>query len=279
MTVASYLSKLSGEAIIRNTEKESIRRSIVTLKSRLDKYFDDSIIDQFIFGSYTRNTILPRVMDSRSDVDYMVVFDDNGITPQAYLNRLKKFVENYYPKSVIKQSYPTIKLDLNHITFELVPALEQFWSGYKIPLKSDAVDTWVSTNPNGFNDELINKNTSHGSFIKPLVRLVKYWNAQNGYVYESYLLEKDIVTHQYHGSGFFGNPDLKSYFFEFIGDMYLSWAEPQWKKDKVNRAKGILKNVRDYEWRDESYNAENEIKKLLPNPYAAKAFSSGLLQG
>lgn len=276
MTVVSYLKELSDGAIIRDLEKVSIDRSIITLKSRLEKHFETSITEQFIFGSYTRNTILPRSMDVHSDVDYMVVFKDDGITPQSYLNRLRKFVESYYSRSEIKQSHPTIKLNLNHITFELVPALKQFWSGYQIPQKNENVDAWISTNPNAFNSELTNKNASHGYLIKPLTRLVKYWNAQNGYVYESYLLEQSIVNYQFYGSGFLGSPDLKAYFYEFMGDLSLSWGSPQWKKDKVERAKNILKNVKNHERKNEPYSAEIEMKKLLLDPIS-KGLASSLL--
>lgn len=144
-------------------------------------------------------------------------------------------------------------------------------------MKSDNVDTWISTNPNGFNSELTDKNTSHGHLIKPLVRLIKYWNAQNGYVYESYSLEQDIVNYMFHGSGFLGSPDLKSYFYEFMCDLSLSWGSPQWKKDKVNRAKDILKNVKNYEWQNEPYSAEAEMKKLLPDPFVSKGLAASIL--
>lgn len=59
----------------------------------------------------TRNTILPRYMDSHSDVDYMVVFKDSGFRPQTYLERLRRFVERNYTRSQIKQSHPTIQLE------------------------------------------------------------------------------------------------------------------------------------------------------------------------
>lgn len=53
-------------------------------------YFNPSIIEGFKFGSFTRKTILPRSVDEKSDVDYMVVFADGGeYTPQTYLDRLK----------------------------------------------------------------------------------------------------------------------------------------------------------------------------------------------
>lgn len=52
-----------------------------------------SLKQHFRFGSSTRGTILPRSMDEQSDIDYMIVFNENNATPQTYLNRLKTFVE------------------------------------------------------------------------------------------------------------------------------------------------------------------------------------------
>ena len=41
------------------------------------------------FGSLDASIDLPRSMDERSDIDYMIVFSENNATPQTYLNRLK----------------------------------------------------------------------------------------------------------------------------------------------------------------------------------------------
>ena len=269
MTVSSYLRNLSDNGIIRDQEKESIRTSIATIKRRLDNHFDDTIEDQFIFGSYTRNTILPRSMDQRSDIDYMIVFEYDNITPQSYLNRLKNFASKYYSTSEIKQSHPTIKLDLNHITFDLVPALSGslLFGDYKIPVRNHG-DDWISTNPNDLNQSLIDKNKAHGSLIKPLIRLIKYWNAQNGYIFESYELEKKIIEHSFYETGLLGNPDFKTYFFEFMNDISLLSSAPQWKKDKVTSAKSIIIEVKKLEEYYGPYLAEaeikKEIKKLIP---------------
>jgi hypothetical protein len=65
-------------------------------------------------------------MDEKSDIDYMVVFSDRDYQPQTYLDRLRRFTEYYYQKSEIKQSHPTIQLELNHIRFELVPAVKDW---------------------------------------------------------------------------------------------------------------------------------------------------------
>lgn len=262
MTVAIYLKRISDNAIIRDSEKDSIKTSIATMKSRLQTHFGSDIKEQFIFGSYTRNTILPRSMDERSDIDYMIVFENDGVKPQAYLDRLKRFVEKYYSNSEIKQSHPTIQLKLNHITFELVPA-QKSWFNYRIPSKNYGVDDWMETNPNDFNQELTNKNKEYNYAIKPLARLMKYWNANNGYIFDSFSLEKWIIEQTFVGPWFFDTPDLKSCFcqcFDYIGTQGLSNTA----SNKVNRAKLIVNEARRLEGQQQLALAENKIKELIP---------------
>ena len=123
MSVNSYLQDLGSSLVLNSNEKSSITTSIDTLKSRLTSYFGDNVLDKIIFGSYTRETILPRKVDENSDIDLMVVFENlDNYKPQSFLNRLKSFAETKYKTSEIYQSSPTVVLELNHIKFELVPA-------------------------------------------------------------------------------------------------------------------------------------------------------------
>lgn len=190
MSVLSYLQTRASNAVLSTDENSSINTSISTLQSRLNSHFGTKLSEHFRFGSSTRGTILPRSMDEHSDIDYMTVFAEAGYAPQTYLDRLKKFVDAYYSTSEVYQSSPTIVLKLNHIKFELVPALKGAWSGYQIP---NGTTAWQSTDPNDFNAKLTQKNNEESYLIKPTIRLAKFWNAQNGYVFDSYGLEKWIV--------------------------------------------------------------------------------------
>ncbi len=255
MSVNSYLSNRASDAVLSSDEKESINRSISTLQTRLNSYFGTDLSKHFRFGSSTRETILPRKMDSRSDIDYMIVFASGGYTPQTYLNRLKKFAETYYSTSEIKQSSPSIILELNHIKFDLVPALDDPWGAYKIP---NGPQEWQPTNPNDFNDSLVQKNKDNHYLIKPTIRLFKYWNAQNGYIFDSFALEKWIIN-----QGFYYISLQKEYLFaafDNLGTTNLS----QTSKDKVERAKAIVKEVRKLESDGYPNLAESEVKKLIP---------------
>ncbi len=256
MSVITYLQSRASAAVLSGDEEKSINTSIATIKSRLNSHFGTGLSEQFRFGSSTRGTILPRSMDDHSDIDYMVVFSDS-YTPQTYLDRIKRFAEIYYASSDMKQSSPSVVLQLNHIKFDLVPALKQvFFSGYRIP---DGSGAWQDTNPNDFNATLTAKNTNELFMIKPTIRLVKYWNAYNGYIYDSYGLEKLIV-----GLSFWGVSNLREYVFTVFDNLTLSYGQPQWRKDKLARAKELVANVRQFERDAMPVSAEVEIKKLIP---------------
>lgn len=267
MTVTSYLNKISNKAIVRASDKDSIDRSINYLAQKLRTDNSITISQQFCFGSHSRGTMLPRSMDYKADVDYIVVFSESNYNPQTYLDRLRRFVSRHYTTSQIGQSNPTIVLNLNHIKFELVPAVRNgFFGGLSIPAKASDYEDWITTDPTSFNLELMNKNKSHGNLIKPLARIIKYWNAQNGHPFESYDLERQIVDYNFYGSGFFGYADLKVYFFEFMSDLSLPWGAAQWKKDKITKLKDTLKAVKSYEALDKIFSAESELKKIMPDP-------------
>jgi hypothetical protein len=255
MSVISYLKKRADDAVLSSGEESSINTSINAISTRLSSYFESTISEKFRFGSSTRQTILPRSMDERSDIDYMVVFSSGDYTPQTYLDRLKRFAEKYYFSSEIKQSSPSVVLQLNHIKFDLVPALTQQWSGYKIP---NGPTAWQDTNPNEFNSTLNSKHAAEFYLLKPAIRLVKYWNACSGYVFDSYSLEKYIVTLSFPFS-----INIRDYVFTIFDNLNLNSNE-QWRKDKLARAKSIIAEVRNLERNEMPLSAEMEVKKLIP---------------
>ena len=290
MTINSYLNKLDKFICLNGDERERITKSIAAIKLRLDAHFNRKVCNRqinFKFGSYDRGTILSHKVDERSDIDYMVVFDDNQYTPKTYLDWLRKFVEKHYPNSVKKQDSPTIKLTMKHITFELIPALENIYAyhtydTYKIPTSPES-GFWIDTNPKDFKQQLINHSRQHNGKTKPLIRLMKYWNARNGYVFKSYELERMIVTNNIYGImptyNHFGlnygmqRPSLQDYFFQSIKNLPLYGGTPD-RNTKVQRAKNIVMEIECYNnnitYAHTGIHHTNLIKKeiyrLLPPP-------------
>lgn len=257
MSVLSFLTDTASSAVLSTDEQSLITTSISTLQTRLGQHFSSGVIKQhFRFGSSTRGTILPRSMDERSDIDYMIVFSENNATPQTYLNRLKAFVEKYYKSSDIRQSSPTIVLELNHIKFDLVPATTTWLGELQIP---DGSGSWMTTNPNDFNATLEAKNKENKSLIKPSIRLFKYWNTTARFPFRSsFEMEKWVCS-----LSFWFQANQKDYFFTVIDNMNTSSSYTQRANDEITRAKTIVANVRQYEKDEMPVTAKNEIKKLF----------------
>lgn len=263
MPVLSHLTTRGSGLILSELEKLRIRTSISTLQTRLRYFFNNGQINnQFVFGSFDRDTILPRNRDDNSDVDYMIVFNNpQGYQPQTLLNQLRRFVETYYSRSEIYQSSPTIVLELGHIKFELVPALQaSVWSSdeYLIPSPTSSYQNWTGTSPSQLKRELNNKNTQHNSLIKPLIRVLKYWNALNGKVFSSYELEKHIVNQSY---WFCHN--LKDCFYSVVEGLNSSGL-PTYKATKLERLKSVVAETKRLENNGYTVLAETEIKKVIP---------------
>lgn len=191
MSVNTYLQELGSSLVLDLTEKEHISTSVETIKSRLSSYFGLDVIEKKLYGSYVRETILPRKVDEDSDVDLMIVFSNpNGYRPQTFLNKLKSFAEYYYNRSEIYQSSPTIVLELNHIKFELTPAYRSYGL-YYIPKDSS---TWMHTDPDSFYSKLTECNKKNSYKIKPIVRILKHWNIQKNHrEIASFELEKKVA--------------------------------------------------------------------------------------
>ena len=260
MSVNTHLISLASDLVLSSEEKSSILTSINTLSTRLNIYFGENITNHFQFGSSVRGTILPRKADNKSDIDYMIVFStsDGKKKPQAYLDRLKRFARTRYSTSEIFQSHPTIVLSLNHIKFELVPAINNY--GIQIPSPASSWIEWISTDPYSANEEIRKKNIQENSQIKPLVRLIKYWNAKQGYPFRSFEIEQYIVN-----KSFYSYSSLKDYFYEFWSDFSCLYNTPQYIKDKVERAKKYAIQAKKYEEYIMPVHAENEIKKIVPS--------------
>ena len=256
MSVNIFLEGLASQLVIHESERDSISTSLTTIESRLRSYFAYNGLENTVrFGSFARRTILPRKADSKSDVDLMVVFDNSaGYRPQTYLDRLKKFAEYYYSRSDIKQSSPSIVLELNHVSFDLVPAYKDALA-YYIP---QSATSWQWTDPNSFNSKLDSGNKDSGYKLKPVIRLVKHWNIQKNYRdISSYELEKKLA-------------DELRYAY-FTCSSYTDYARKGLEAiryitnfTRVSTAISAIDSALQYERDGMPYTAESEIKKVFP---------------
>lgn len=196
-TINFTLQKISNSLFIKyeSIEREYINDKISNFQKAIKSYFGSNIEDILVFGSYKRDTILPRKFDENSDIDVLVVFNQaqSEFTPETYRRQLKRFADTKYSTTTVLKDHPSVVLEMSNIKFDLVPCkiFGNFWGNtYQIPSKSGL---WMDTDPKGFNEKLSSANNRYGYIVKPIIRLLKCWNAKNDYPYSSFELEQIIA--------------------------------------------------------------------------------------
>lgn len=260
MNINNKLTAFAQQELVlarNDTERGKIRASLSQLEKKLNDKLDN--IEEFIrFGSFTRNTILPRYYDPESDVDLMVVFNTNSWkkTPGTYRKNLHDVISSAYPYSISKKDFPAVKLELNHIKFDLVPAYyeESFWSNSRTYYIPGDADGWQTTEPNDINQLLADKNQSYGeNIVRNVIRLCKCWNAGAGYPFESYEMEKWILNRF-----FYVGDNLYDKFISLLNDLAGDQSRVRQALDWIHEYKGTWSRnsneEKQFEW----------LKKLLP---------------
>lgn len=260
MNINSKLTAFAQQELVlshNDTEREKIKASLAHLEKVLKDSFGNLISEFVRFGSFTRNTILPRYYDPESDVDLMVVFNTSAkkYTPGTYRQWIKDKIAHAYRNSISKKDFPSIKLELDHIMFDIVPACKEnfLFSGhaYYIP---DSGDGWLHTEPNDINESLANKNQSYGdNIVRNVIRLCKCWNAGVGYAYESYKMEKWILERF-----FYSGDNLYDKFCSVLNDLAGNRSGVRQALDYIQQYKG------DYWKQPEELKQLEWLQKLLP---------------
>ena len=267
-TINGYLIGMQTNLYVNGKERENIRKSIDAIYDRLGWYFGNEkknqhkIIKKEIFGSYSRDTMLSRKYDDDSDIDLMIVFQDaQNYNPQTCLNWLKDFAEYWYSTSIVKQSLPTVVIELQNIKFELVPAY--ITDDDKTYIAKD-VYSWKYTNTKDLNDKMSSLNTKTNYEFKRMVRLIKYWNVQKNHRrYKSYLLE-EYLTQKFETSYIYCNNQYD----------YLDWAfyhlknwvdeNDEYIKSRIETANKNINLAKECEEKYDYETAVNYIQKIIP---------------
>ena len=182
--------------------------------------------------------------------------DNDGATPQTYLDRVRRGVEAKYSTSQIRQSSPTVVLQMLHIKFEITPAI---MDGGLYKIKNNR-NEWIYTFCATDFSNLTTANKNNHYMIKPLLRLLKHWNvSKNCKAFSSYELEKIIVN--YYQSSQYQGYDLKKYLLTGMNELY-KLSTYNYQKERLDKA---IYNIQEAIKDEEKYPscAMSEIKEVI----------------
>ncbi|GAA4364024.1 hypothetical protein GCM10023185_33170 [Hymenobacter saemangeumensis] len=200
MTLLQCIAQLLADITITDRQTDAVSITYNNLKGLLLDA-DNGLHGERVFqnGSYDRDTIIKPL----DDVDIFLVLDrteyeENGVlsNPQGVLTKVKKFLNgtrDYKDKAV--QDRPCVTIKLSDKRFDVLPCFGNDLDGYWIP-DSD-LSGWVWSNPVVHSEKLTQVNQDRKQLIVPLVRILKYWNREQGKLIPSYHIEDtatDIFT-------------------------------------------------------------------------------------
>jgi hypothetical protein len=117
---------------------------------------------------------------------------------------------------------------------------------------------WQETNPYDVKQKLLDKNKQYNYIVKPIIRLLKAWNANNGHPFDSYDLELKITDLNFY------NDNYESGFLYTVGQLSTDWNDPQSKKDKLTSLKYNLEKVKTHLENNDINQAKHWLHKVMP---------------
>lgn len=169
-----------------NAQKEGARRSHNYFRDLLNQgSMARKVADSYLSGSYPRDTAI-RPLD---DVDIIFMIDPdawpkNGFgflfsehpDPEAVLKTFANAIRYRYEGSSLRIQNRSVRLRLNHLNIDVVPAIEKGKTSGHILIPDREQEDWIVTAPKRHSEIASAINQQQEGRFKPLVKLLKFWN-------------------------------------------------------------------------------------------------------
>lgn len=251
-TLLQCIDDLIDNISVSDRQEENIKSSVSNIEGYLnDEQNNLGISRTFLNGSYERDTNI-RPLD---DIDIFAVLDRdhwedaNGQlpNPQSVLSKFKNYLNGLSDyKDKVSQNRPCVTIELSDKDFDILPSFELAGGGYQIP--SPDLKSWITTYPELLTFDLDSTHKKCNYKLKPLIKVIKYWNRDKGKIIPSFHIE-EVAINIFKISSFknfeegirlwFNNAEynLQSYKLN-SNDKYDSILKKiKWEKDKLNKAK------------------------------------------
>lgn len=197
-TLLQCIDDFIGNISVTDRQEENIKASLSNIEGYLlDNENNLNITKTFTNGSYERDTIIRPL----NDIDIFAVLDfekwkdEYGTfpSPQSVLTKIKTYLNglNDYKDKVI-QSRPCVTIELSDKDFDILPSFELEGGGYRIP--NFDLKSWTFTYPEQLTKDLNDTHKNRNYKLKSLIKVIKYWNKENGKTIPSYHIEEIAIN-------------------------------------------------------------------------------------
>lgn len=181
------------ELLTRLALTDNQRQVASTRQNRLRDFLRqrfELVDDPWLTGSYSRQTIVRQdrdidVMASFSVSRYWSSYEHNSV---GFVQLVRDALNREYGSSDVSRSGAAVVMRMEVFNVDVVPVFARQGDGF---LLSNGVSRWKATNP-PFHFKLMEDHNTRDPRLKPLVKLMKFWNICNDALLESFHLEMMI---------------------------------------------------------------------------------------
>lgn len=138
------------------------------------------IQNSYLSGSYARDTAIRPIddVDIIFLIDYAEAARLTGVqkpAPNLILDMFAREIRNHYPVSSVIGQRRSVKLEMNHLSIDVVPAVADQGQFIWVPDQSEG--KWIKSSPKLHEQFASRINAKQNMKAKPLIKLLKYWNS------------------------------------------------------------------------------------------------------
>lgn len=155
---------------------------------------DITLVDTFLTGSYSRNTLIAPLKEADIDifailhVDYFRHYNGQNGGQAGLLDFVKRTLRKTYTRTPdISRNGQAVTIRFDDFSVDVVPAFNRQGGGYLIP--NSTTQSWISTDPTVHINVVSASNKAHDGDFVPLVKMIKCWNRKIGKHFSSFHLE------------------------------------------------------------------------------------------
>lgn len=190
-TIASAFHRLK-----ENLEITGLQRSTVSIRQQNVRGAVENemkVLDSFLTGSYSRHTMIAPLKEA--DIDVFTVLDPSYYDKDGQarlLDKVRRVLLETYPRTPkISRNGQAVTITFADFIVDVVPAFHRAGGGYLIP--NSIKNEWISTNPKVHVELMNEENSKHDGDLVPVVKMIKGWNRNINYAFESFYLELSAI--------------------------------------------------------------------------------------
>jgi Second Messenger Oligonucleotide or Dinucleotide Synthetase domain len=182
----------------QNLEITGLQASTVSTRQRNVREVVEAeltVLDSFLTGSYSRNTMIAPLKEA--DIDIFITLDpkyfyhyDNGQNggQAGLLDLVKRTLKRTYTRTPdISRDGQAVSIRFEDFVVDVVPGFSRKGGGYLIP--NSITQSWLSTDPKKHVEIMQAENAEHQGDLVPAIKMAKGWNSKTGRYFRSFHLE------------------------------------------------------------------------------------------